>query len=67
MKNIHLWSVGGYLAAGVIVALWTVNRASNNKPAFKGLGTADSPTTVLAEAVLLWPWAALKNIIPPAK
>lgn len=49
-----------YLAAGVAVAAWTAARGEAVLPHWNGIGK--NPGIALASTVVLWPYAAFKNL-----
>ena len=55
---------GIYSTIGTAVALWTVSLNHAGKPSFMGIGTNPTPQAILAQCMLLWPYAAYKNLAP---
>ena len=51
-----------YLGIGALVTVWTIARVGAKKPAFNGLSPDTSPAMGAHQTVVLWPYAAFKNI-----
>jgi hypothetical protein len=62
MGKAILIGVSAYLALGAGVTVWTIIRQQNSQPSFDGLGTTTEPAAIVAQNVLLWPYAVFVNL-----